>query len=98
MVNPDIIKKPLLSEKANELSETGQYIFIVDINANKIQIKQAIEAIYGVTVESVSTMRYLGKPKSRYTSSRIVKGRSASYKKAVVRLSEDDFIDIYGNV
>lgn len=93
-----ILKKAVVSEKAAKLHEKGIYTFIVDKNANKLEIKKEIERLYGVTVESVNTARYEGKPKVRYTRTAILSGRTKPYKKAVVRLAEGDFIDIYGNV
>ena len=58
-----ILKKPLITEKASALNESGKYGFIVDQNANKVQIKNEVEKMYGVTVESVNTMKYQGKLK-----------------------------------
>lgn len=76
----------------------NRYGFIVDKRANKIQIKNAIEEMYGVSVEDVNTMRYLGKKKSRYTKSGIVQGRANSFKKAVVTLADGEKIDFYSNI
>ncbi|WP_026999310.1 50S ribosomal protein L23 [Eisenibacter elegans] len=98
-MNPfDILKKPVVTEKANALNEQGKYSFIVHPKANKIQIKRAVEAAYGVTVEDVKTLNYQGKAKTRYTASKIVQGRTPSYKKAIVTLAEGDFIDFYSGV
>ncbi len=93
-----ILKKPLVTEKVSALNESGRYGFIVDKKANKIQIKNAIEQNYGVTVESVNTMIYPGKSKSKYTKSRVISGRTNSYKKAIVKVAEGDIIDFYGGV
>lgn len=93
-----VLKKPLVTEKVSELNEKGKYGFIVDNSANKIEIKGAVEKMYGVTVEKVATMRYQGKIKSRYTKSRVIAGRSTSYKKAIVTLAEGDIIDFYGSI
>jgi large subunit ribosomal protein L23 len=93
-----IIKKPLVTEKITALNEKGVYGFIVDKDANKIQIKEAIEKFYGVNVQSVRTMNYLGKFKTRYTKSKVLSGRRVSYKKAIVKLAEGEMIDIYENV
>lgn len=92
-----IIKKPIVTEKVVEMNEDGVYGFIVDDKANKLEIKQAIEDMYGVNVESVNTTRVAGKAKTRYTKSRIIEGRKPSYKKAYVTLSEGEIIDIYDN-
>ncbi len=93
-----IIKKPVITEKANASNEKGKYIFLVDRKANKIEIKKAVEKMYGVTVESVNVMNYQGKPKSRYTSAKIISGKTANFKKAVVTVPEGEFIDLYSNI
>ncbi len=93
-----VLKKPLVTEKISELNEKGKYGFVVDKISNKIEIKSAIEKMYGVTVEKVATMRYLGKVKSRQTKSRLITGRAPSYKKAIVTLAEGDVIDFYGSI
>ncbi len=93
-----ILKKPLVTEKMSALNEKGKYGFIVDKKANKIEIKKAVEKMYGVTVEKVATMRYHGKEKSRYTKSRVITGHAPSFKKAIVTVKEGDVIDFYGNI
>lgn len=93
-----VLKKPLVTEKVSALNEKGKYGFVVDSDANKIEIKKAVEKMYGVTVESVATMKYLGKAKSRYTKSKVVTGRAPSFKKAIVTLAEGDVIDFYGSI
>ncbi|WP_448529313.1 50S ribosomal protein L23 [Raineya sp.] len=92
-----ILKKAVIGEKAARLHDKGIYTFIVDKKANKVEIKNEIERIYGVTVESVNTLRYGGKPKVRYTKTNVLSGRTQAYKKALVRVAEGDFIDVYGN-
>jgi len=94
----EVLKKPLVTEKVSDLNEKGKYGFVVDVNANKIEIKKAVEKMYGVTVEKVATMRYPGKEKTRYTKSRIITGRSNRYKKAIVTVREGDVIDFYGSI
>jgi large subunit ribosomal protein L23 len=95
----EILRKPVLTEKATKLTEKlNRYVFIVDKNANKIQIKGAIRQMYGVTVESVNTMRYSGKLKTRGTKKGFVSGRTASFKKAVVTVAKGEAIDFYGIV
>ena len=95
----DILIKPIITEKMTESGEDlNQYGFIVDKVANKIQIRNAVEEMYGVTVEAVNTMRYRGKQRSRYTRAGIIKGKENSYKKAVVTLSEGESIDFYSNI
>ena len=93
-----ILKRPIVTEKISALNERGTYGFIVDRNANKLQIREAIEKTYGVTVNQVRTMNYQGKKKSRYTKSRIITGRSSNFKKAIVQVADGDIIDFYSNV
>ena len=95
----DILIKPIVTEKMSaQGEEMNRYGFIVNKRANKIEIKEAIEKAYGVTVASVNTMRYGGKQKSRYTRTGIVTGKRSSYKKAVVTLAEGETIDFYSNI
>ena len=93
-----ILKRPIVTEKISALNERGTYGFIVDKSANKLQIRDAIEKTYGVTVNHVRTMNYQGKKKSRYTKSRIITGRSSGFKKAIVQVADGDIIDFYSNV
>ena len=93
-----ILKRPIVTEKISALNERGTYGFIVDKDANKLQIRDAIEKTYGVTVNQVRTMNYQGKKKSRYTKSRIITGRSSGFKKAIVQVADGDIIDFYSNV
>ncbi len=93
-----VLKKPLVTEKVSALNEKGKYGFVVDKDANKVQIKTAVEKMYGVTVEKVATMNYSGKAKSRYTKSRVITGKTPSFKKAIVTLAEGDVIDFYGSI
>ncbi|NJN27106.1 MAG: 50S ribosomal protein L23 [Cyclobacteriaceae bacterium] len=93
-----VLKKPLITEKVSELNEKGKYGFVVEKTANKVEIKRAVEKMYGVTVDKVATMRYQGKDKSRFTKARVISGRTASFKKAIVTLAEGDVIDFYGNI
>ena len=82
--------------KAGE--KLGHYGFIVDYRSNKIQIRQAIEAMYNVTVDRVNTMRVPGKIRTRYTKTGFTKGSTGAYKKAVVTLKQGDTIDFYSNI
>ncbi len=93
-----VLVRPLVTEKVSALNEKGKYGFIVDRKANKVEIKKAVEKMYSVTVEDVNTMNYLGKKKSRYTKSKIITGRTASFKKAVVTVADGDVIDFYGEI
>jgi large subunit ribosomal protein L23 len=93
-----ILKKPLVTEKISAMNEKGRYGFVVDINANKVEIKNAVEKQYGVNVEKVNTMRVMGKRKTRYTQTGVLEGNKGNYKKAIVTLAEGEVIDFYGNV
>ncbi len=93
-----VLKKPLVTEKVSALNEKGKYGFIVDTDANKIEIKNAVEKQYGVNVERVNTMMVMGKKKTRYTKAGVLAGRKPSYKKAIVTLSAGEVIDFYSNV
>ena len=94
-----IINKPLITEKMTALTEQdNRYGFVVDTNANKLQIKEAVEKMYGVNVESVNTMNFKGKLKSRFTKAGWVEGRTNKFKKAIVTLAEGDTIDFYSNI
>ena len=93
-----VLIKPLVTEKISALNEEGRYGFVVANNANKIQIKNAVESTYGVTVEDVNTMRYQGKSKSRYTKSGVISGRTKSYKKAIVKVADGEVIDFYSGI
>lgn len=93
-----ILKKPLVTEKVSGLNESGKYGFIVSEDANKVEIKKAVEDMYGVTVEGVNTMRYQGKMKSRNTKSRVISGRQNSFKKAIVTVAEGEVIDFYSGI
>ncbi len=94
-----IIIKPIVTEKMTELGEKlNRFGFVVDKRANKLQIKDAVQEMYSVTVTSVNTMVYGGKTKSRYTKSGVITGRTNSYKKAIVTLAEGENIDFYSNI
>jgi large subunit ribosomal protein L23 len=94
----DVLIKPVLSEKANKLSEKqNRYSFIVDKKANKLEIKKAVEQFYGVQVSEVNTMVVASKVKSKYTKAGFISGRKPSKKKAVVTVAAGETIDLYGN-
>jgi large subunit ribosomal protein L23 len=91
-----IIIKPVISEKANYLTDLrGTYSFLVDTKANKIQIKKAVEAAYGVKVADVNTMIYAPKVSSKYTKKGLQVGKTNKLKKAVIKLAEGEVIDIF---
>ena len=95
-----IIIKPIVTEKQTGISEkmANRYGFRVSPDANKIQIKAAIEELYNVTVVKVNTMNYDGKRKSRYTKSGVINGKESAFKKAIVTLKEGDAIDFFSNI
>ena len=95
----NILLKPIVTEKMTSQGDKfNRYGFIVARGANKLQIKKAVEDLYGVTVDSVNTMRYGGKVKSRHTKSGILMGKTVAVKKAVVTLTEGSKIDFYSNI
>ena len=93
------IIKPIVTEKMTGITEKlNQFGFIVRPEANKLQIKNEVEALYNVNVVSVNTMKYAGKNKSPYTRSGLVKGRTNAFKNAIVTLKEGETIDFYSNI
>lgn len=91
--------KPIVTEKATGLTEKlNKYTFRVSPEANKYQIKSLVEELYGVKVVSVNTMIVRGKNKSRYTKSGLLRGKTTSYKKAIVTIAEGETIDFYSNI
>ena len=93
-----VLKKPLVTEKVSALNEKGKYGFIVDADANKVDIKKAVEKQYGVNVEKVNTMNVMGKLKTRYTKAGVLAGRRPKFKKAIFTLAKGEVIDFYSNV
>ena len=95
-----IIIKPIVTEKLTAITEKtpNRFGFRVSPQANKLEIRQAVEAMYQVTVVDVNTMRYSGKLKSRYTKSGTVSGRQDAYKKAIVTLKKGESIDFFSNI
>ena len=93
------IIKPLVTEKMSTIMDKqNKYGFIVRPDANKLQIKAEVEALYGVNVVAVNTTKYAGKNKSRYTKAGFLKGRTNAFKKAVVTIKEGETIDFYSNI
>lgn len=90
----DLIRYPVISEKATILASQGKYVFNVDVKATKLQVKNAIEKIFNVAVTSVNTIKGHGKVK-RFKG---IMGKQNDYKKAVVTLAEGNQIDISGSV
>lgn len=94
------IIKPLVTEKQSKITEknVSRYGFIVRPEANKLQIKKEVEALYNVTVVEVNTLRYAGKRSSRYTKAGLIKGQKNAFKKAIVTVKDGDTIDFYSNI
>ena len=93
-----IIIKPIVTEKLTAQGEKlNRYGFIVARDANKIQIKAAVEQMYNVSVASVNTLNYHGKRKSRYAKT-VLRGRMNHFKKAYITLAGEDKIDFYSNI
>ena len=95
----NVLIKPLITEKMNDLTESDtKYGFVVDINANKIEIAKAIKLKFDVDVASINTIKYKGKTKSQFTKKGRFEGKTASYKKAIITLKEGQTIDMFGEV
>jgi large subunit ribosomal protein L23 len=94
-----IIIKPIVTEKVTKESEVlNRFGFFVDKKANKIQIKKAIEATYGVTIVSVNTMNVRPDRTTKYTKSGLISGKTNAAKKAFVQVQEGETIDFYNNI
>lgn len=94
----NILIRPLITEKMTEISEKEQskYGFIVDFNANKIEIAKAIKAKFDVDAVEVNTMKYKGKTKTQFTKKGRFSGKTPRFKKALVQLKEGQTIDLFG--
>ena len=94
-----IIIKPIITEKITKDGEVfNRFGFVVDKKANKVQIKKAIEAAYGISVVDVNTMNYRADRTTKYTKSGLISGKTNSYKKAIVQVKEGETIDFYTNI
>ena len=94
-----ILIKPIITEKATADSElNNKYAFVVNNNANKIEIKDAVEAAYGVSVVKVRTINVRPDRKTRYTKTGVVTGKTSAFKKALVQVAEGETIDLYSNL
>lgn len=94
-----ILIKPIITEKATNDSElNNRFAFVVNNKANKIEIKNAVEAAYGVSVEKVRTINVRPDRKTRYTKSGMITGKTNAYKKALVQVAEGETIDLYSNL
>lgn len=90
----DILRKPVVTEKSTSLLKDNKYTFVVDPNANKTEIKQAVESIFKVKVEKVNTMVVKGKTKRV----RNIPGKTSDTKKAIVTLRKGDKIEIFEGI
>jgi len=93
-----VLKRPIITEKTQKQNTKGQYVFEVNMDANKVEIAKAVEKMYGVTVSDVNTMRQIGKKKSRMTKTKVSTGKTQTFKKAIVSLQEGDLIDFYAEM
>ncbi len=91
MNSRQILIRPVVSEKSYALLAANKYTFRIHPDANKTQVRQAVEEIFGVRVEDVRTANVRSKPKRRGVSS----GRTREWKKAVVQLHHDDSIELF---
>jgi len=95
----EILIKPIVTEKITGQAESlNRYGFIVNRNANKLQIKRAIEGLYNVSVTSVNTLIHGGKRKSRFTKAGVISGSTGMSKKAIVTIAKGESIDFYSNI
>ncbi len=89
----DVLVKPVITEKTNDLLSEGKYTFVVNNDANKIEIKMAVEKMFGVEVQKVTTMTV--KPKKKRVGKH--QGYTSAYKKAIVKLKEGQKIEQFEN-
>ncbi|NRR91663.1 50S ribosomal protein L23 [Winogradskyella undariae] len=94
-----ILRKPIITEKATKQSELfNAYAFEVNTKANKVEIKKAVEAAYGVSVEKVRTINVRPDRKTKFTKTGVQHGKTNAVKKAIVQLAEGEVIDLYTNM
>lgn len=94
-----VLIKPIITEKMTADSELyNRYGFIVNPKANKLQIKDAVEDAYGVSVKKVRTMNYGPTRKTKFTKTGVQHGKTNAYKKAIVDVADGDVIDFYSNL
>ncbi|MFT5236652.1 MAG: large subunit ribosomal protein L23 [Ulvibacter sp.] len=95
----NILIKPIITEKATkDAEENNIFGFVVNPKANKVEIKKAVEAAYGVSVEKVRTMNVRPNRKTRQTKTGVQTGKTNAFKKAIVQVAEGDTIDFYNNI
>ncbi len=95
-----ILKRPIITEKTSLQQERGlnKFGFEVDMTTTKKEIKEEVERMYEVEVESVNTLVVRGKRRQRFTKKGIIKGKSSNYKKAIVTLKDGHEIDFYKHI
>lgn len=94
-----ILIKPLISEKADKLSsEKGHYSFLVAKDANKVEVRKAVEELYSVNVTAVNTMIIPGKIRRRNTRTGVLTGRKPAHKKAIITVAAGEKIDFFGDI
>ncbi len=94
-----VLIKPIITEKATDLSELNNcFTFMVKTKANKVEIKKAVEAAYGVSVEKVRTINVRPDRSTKFTKTGIQHGKTNAVKKAIVQLAEGEVIDLYTNM
>ena len=94
-----ILINPIITEKATANSELRNcYTFAVKTKANKVEIKKAVEAAYGVSVEKVRTINVRPDRSTKFTKTGIQHGKTNAVKKAIVQLAEGEMIDLYSNM
>ena len=94
-----IIIRPIVTEKVTKESEVlNRFGFFVNTKANKVEIKKAVEATYGVTVVSVNTINVRPDRTTKYTKSGLISGKTNAEKKAFVQVKEGESIDFYNNI
>jgi len=92
----EVLVRPVITEKVNlQMERSGRYTFVVGHQANKLEIKKAVEQFYGVQVADVNTIVVPAKAKTRFTKAGLLSGRKPSYKKAVVTLAKGETIDLF---
>ena len=95
MTPHEVLRRPVITEKNTQLNEQARYVFEVAREANKLQIKQAVEAIFNVKVTKISTLNRKGKVKRNRRSNTF--GKRPDTKRAIVAVASDDRIDIFGS-
>ena len=99
-IKMNIVKNPIITEKMTDQSEKyNRFAFVVDKNANKIEIKKEVEKMYDVVVTSIKTMVcIIVRKELEVQKSGMIVGKTSTYKKAIVTLAEGDSIDFYSNI